>query len=126
VFIPVKPFQPSLMFAGKAGAYPSEALYDAPLQGRPLVLLINIRLGWKSLPGMNTLAYYKICKLRTKKFALACSQEVGGILLLAGLAPSSQTEGSLLRNPQWKGSNHKQSARWQHLSRLKASAFCIW
>ena len=27
---------------------------------------------------------------------------------------------------QWKGSNSKQSARWQHVSRLKASAFCIW
>jgi hypothetical protein len=27
---------------------------------------------------------------------------------------------------QWKGNNHKQSARWQHISRLKASAFCIW
>jgi hypothetical protein len=24
---------------------------------------------------------------------------------------------------QWKGINHKQSTRWQHLSRLKASAF---
>jgi hypothetical protein len=27
---------------------------------------------------------------------------------------------------QWKGSNCKQSARWQHASWLKASAFCIW
>ncbi len=27
---------------------------------------------------------------------------------------------------QWKGSNCKQSARWQHVSRLKASALCIW
>ncbi len=27
---------------------------------------------------------------------------------------------------QWKGSNRKQIARWQHVSRLKASAFCIW
>ncbi len=27
---------------------------------------------------------------------------------------------------EWKGSNHEQSARWQHVSRLKASAFCIW
>jgi len=27
---------------------------------------------------------------------------------------------------QWKGSNCKQSARWQHISHLKASAFCIW
>jgi hypothetical protein len=25
MFVPGKPFQPSLMFAGKAGAYPSEA-----------------------------------------------------------------------------------------------------
>ncbi len=24
---------------------------------------------------------------------------------------------------QWKGINHKQSTRWQHLSRLKASVF---
>ncbi len=24
---------------------------------------------------------------------------------------------------EWKGTNHKQSTRWQHLSRLKASAF---
>jgi hypothetical protein len=27
---------------------------------------------------------------------------------------------------KWKGSNCKQSARWQHISWLKASAFCIW
>ena len=27
---------------------------------------------------------------------------------------------------QWKGSNHKQSTRWEHISWLKASAFCIW
>ncbi len=27
---------------------------------------------------------------------------------------------------QWKGINCKQSARLQHLSQLKASAFCIW
>jgi hypothetical protein len=27
-----------------------------------------------------------------------------------------------LLRPQWKRISHKQSARWQHLSRLKASA----
>jgi hypothetical protein len=27
---------------------------------------------------------------------------------------------------EWKGSNRKQSARWQHVSWLKASAFYIW
>jgi len=42
------------MFAGKVGAYPSESL-----QGRPLALPTNIRLGWKGLPRTNTLAYYE-------------------------------------------------------------------
>jgi hypothetical protein len=27
---------------------------------------------------------------------------------------------------KWKGSNRKQSARWQHVSHLKASGFFIW
>jgi hypothetical protein len=34
--------------------------------------------------------------------------------------------GMLVYTMQSKGSNRKQSARWQHLSRLKAGAFCIW
>jgi hypothetical protein len=37
------------MFAGKAGAYPGEALF----------LPTNIRLGWKSLPRTNILGYYE-------------------------------------------------------------------
>jgi hypothetical protein len=37
-----KPFQPSLMFVG---------------EGRNLP--VNIRLGWKGLPLINTLAYYE-------------------------------------------------------------------
>ncbi len=27
---------------------------------------------------------------------------------------------------QWKGSNSQQITRWQHVSQLKVSAFCIW
>ena len=27
---------------------------------------------------------------------------------------------------QWKGSKNKQSTRWQQVSQIKASAFCIW
>jgi len=27
---------------------------------------------------------------------------------------------------EWKESIRKQSARWQHISWLKAGAFCIW
>jgi hypothetical protein len=45
------------MFAGKAGAYPSEA----PLRYSTLCMLLasstNIRLDWKGLPGTITLAY---------------------------------------------------------------------
>jgi hypothetical protein len=43
------------MFAGKSGAYPSEAL----LWGRPLALPTDIKLGFGGLPGKNALAYYK-------------------------------------------------------------------
>ncbi len=52
------------MFAGKAGAYPSEPPFSAPLKGRLLALAAKNRLGWKGLPGANTLAYYKIRNLR--------------------------------------------------------------
>jgi hypothetical protein len=39
VFVPGKPFQPSLMFAGKAGAYPRvEHLKIASLQPYPQTL----------------------------------------------------------------------------------------
>ncbi len=34
-------------------------LKGAPLYRRPLALPTSIRLGWKSLPGTNTLAYYE-------------------------------------------------------------------
>jgi hypothetical protein len=42
-----KPFKPSLMFAGKPGAYPSwsKHLKGVPLYGRRLALPKNIRLG---------------------------------------------------------------------------------
>ncbi len=30
------------------------------------------------------------------------------------------------RRAEWKGSNRKQSARWQHISRLKAITFCVF
>ncbi len=45
VFVPSKPFRPSLIFVSKAGDYPREAY-----QGRLLVFLTNIRLYWKGLP----------------------------------------------------------------------------
>ena len=74
MFVPGKPFQPSLMFAGKVGAYTSEALSNTNIRkgckGLPRTNTLafykseapsptNIRLGWKGLPTTNTLAYYK-------------------------------------------------------------------
>jgi hypothetical protein len=58
-FVPDRPFHPGLMFESKATAYLCKDLSVSPLQGRLLVLPTNIRLGSKSLPGTNTLAYDK-------------------------------------------------------------------
>jgi hypothetical protein len=45
------------MFACKARAYPSEAPFRCSTLGCPPALPANFRLGWKGLPGTNTLAY---------------------------------------------------------------------
>ncbi len=48
----------SLDFVNKAGAYLGKAkAAGAPVQGRLLALITNIRIGGKALPGTNTLAY---------------------------------------------------------------------
>jgi hypothetical protein len=57
------PFQPNLMFLTMARAY----LSGAPLYGWLLTLLINIRLGWRGLPGTNTLACLKNWWITTVK-----------------------------------------------------------
>jgi hypothetical protein len=43
-------------------------LSSAPFWGRLLALPTNIRLGWKSLPGANTLAFHENSQLSRKKF----------------------------------------------------------
>jgi hypothetical protein len=52
-------YQPCLKFATKSTVYLSAAVENAPLRGRLLTLDTYIRLGWKGLPGTNTLAYYE-------------------------------------------------------------------
>jgi len=42
-------------------------LTGVPLKGRRLALPTNNRLGWKSLPGTNTLAYYEKAQLTAGK-----------------------------------------------------------
>ncbi len=49
VVVTVKPFQPSQVFACKAGAYPNDLLASPT----------NTRQGWKGMSGTNTLAYYE-------------------------------------------------------------------
>ncbi len=49
--------QSSLKFAGMARAYHSEAAFKYALLGKLQALVANIKLGWKDLPGTNTLVY---------------------------------------------------------------------
>ncbi len=63
MFVPGKPFQSSLIFARKAGAYRSK-----------LALLTNNRLVWKGLPGTNTLAYYGHLYITAIKVLYGCHQ----------------------------------------------------
>ncbi len=54
MFVPGKPFQPSLIFVGNARTqeWSTDSYYSRVCCG-----LTNIRLGWKGLPGTNPLAY---------------------------------------------------------------------
>ncbi len=56
---PGKQVQHGLMYEGKAGAYPKGAPFRFSLLDNALFLLANIRIGWKSLIGTNTLAYFE-------------------------------------------------------------------
>jgi hypothetical protein len=64
VFVPDKPFKPSLTFQVRPEE-PAQLKHHpgAPLQGWILALPINFRLGWKGLPGTNTLAHLEHIKI---------------------------------------------------------------
>jgi hypothetical protein len=59
VFIPVKPFQMNLMYVGKVRSLPLSGAPERDFIGMGASLPENIKLGWKSSPGTNTLAYYQ-------------------------------------------------------------------
>jgi len=67
VLISGEPFERSMLFVSKAGAYTSD-LSGAPLLGRFQALPTNIRLGWKSLPGTNTRLLQALVNYACKKF----------------------------------------------------------
>ncbi len=55
MIVPGRPLQPRLMFVGKVRVLLKSG---APKRFFTLALCANIVLGWKGLPGTNTLAYY--------------------------------------------------------------------
>ncbi len=59
-------FHPSLMFAGKARSLPRGENMKGFLLWLVLVLIANIRLGWKGLPGTNTQAYLVHLEVKSK------------------------------------------------------------
>ncbi len=59
LFLRGLPFQANLMFVSKAAAYPSEAFFRCSA-------VTNIRLGWKSLPGTNPIAYWAHLNITNK------------------------------------------------------------
>ncbi len=59
---PDRPFKPSIMFVGKAGAYPS-TFHVLSTLGSLLALASSIRLCWNNLPRTNTQDYYKHSKI---------------------------------------------------------------
>jgi len=58
VFASVKPFQPLLVFAGKARSLPYSGAPERFFTWVGPALLAKIRLGWKGLSGTNSVDYY--------------------------------------------------------------------
>jgi hypothetical protein len=48
--------------------YPFKALFSVLLLDRLLALLANFKLGWKGLPGTNTVAFYYLYNYGREKF----------------------------------------------------------
>ncbi len=67
MFVTVSQLKLRVIFAGKAGAYPSGTPYGTPLKALPE----NIRLGWKWLTEANTLDYYNTELITVVKVIMA-------------------------------------------------------
>ncbi len=63
VFVPVRPLQPSLMFADKATSLPKCGVPERCSTVRSSGLTCKHWTRLESLPGPNTLAYYKYSQI---------------------------------------------------------------
>ncbi len=59
MLVPGKPFQPSLMFVGKARSLPGVEHLNGASLSLAVALFAKIRISWNGLPRADTLAYYK-------------------------------------------------------------------
>jgi len=73
------------MFAGKAGAYPSEGPFMCSTLGSAPGLTHKVRLGWKGLPGTITSLLQKYIYYRQNFFMTLAPGEQGGCLQHRGL-----------------------------------------
>ncbi len=71
MFVSGKPFQPRLLIASNAGAYP----FGFSTLGHSPALLTNIRLGCKGLPRTNAQAYYGHLKITVVKSFITLEPE---------------------------------------------------
>ncbi len=67
VFVPGKPSSIVHCLRARPGAYPRVEHLKGASIGQVLALPTNIRLGYKGLPGTNTLAYYENLLITDKK-----------------------------------------------------------
>jgi hypothetical protein len=102
------------MFTGKAGAYSS----GAPLKGNVPALPTNIQ--GNGIYKHTSLLHWDWVRPRAihgKAWSAELSMEQRVFITLSLI-----TEGTTETIVQWKRISRKQSARWQHISQLKASA----
>jgi len=71
------------MFSNRARTYLIGAHRRAPLKGRLLALSTNIRLGWKSMSGTNTINIGAIHTLQRKQSVMIASPRTPNKMLNA-------------------------------------------
>ncbi len=72
--MPVRLYQPSLMFADKATSLPKSGVLERCSFEKALALIASIRLGWKSYPGTKTSLFVNYGR---KKFYNIGPRELG-------------------------------------------------
>jgi len=123
VFVPGKPFQPSLMFAGTFSIMDLVVSLSTSIECHHaecrFLFVVMLSVGMLNVVAPLSLHLFSIIYQRMDS---STSLVFHGKNSLARCRQACRRPG-LKEQGQWKRINRKQSARWQHLSQLKASAF---